>query len=156
MSILDKNIYFNHDQHHWKQNNQLPFLQIIIFATDASDDHPFSWYTDVIPFVMHNYTTSIISNKHRLFNGQFKPMRVTLETTEGLTTLKKLVGNLRLVLTGNINDHHIYNITQCIFDPKSPLNIIGVLDLGTFFGDNTVVHCPLAEHVTTVKYGATK
>ena len=71
-------------------------------------------------------------------------MSVTLETTEVLTTTKKLVVTMRLVLTDNNNEHHVYTIPQCIYDPKISLDILGVPVLGTFFGDNVDVHIPLA------------
>ena len=83
-------------------------------------------------------------------------MMVTLETAKELTTMTKLMVTLSLVLTNNSNEHHVYKIPQFIYDPKSPLKIIGVLDLVTFFGDNADVHSPLADDSTTVKYGATK
>ena len=47
-------------------------------------------------------------------------------------------------------EQHVYTIPQYIYDPKSPLNIIGVPALGTLFGDNADVHSPLAEDGTTV------
>ena len=37
-------------------------------------------------------------------------MSITLETAEGMSVSTKLVGVLRLVLTYDINKHHIYDV----------------------------------------------
>ena len=87
---------------------------MIVFATDDSDDLPFSCDTDGIPFFIDNSATEIISKEHRFFTRQFKPMSVTLETAEGLTTTKKLMGILHLVLTDKSSNHHVYKTPQCI------------------------------------------
>ena len=83
-------------------------------------------------------------------------MSVTLETAEGLTTTTKLLVTLRLLLTDDTNEHHVYNIPQCIYNPTIPLNIIVVPALVILFGNNADVHSTLAEDGTTVKYGTTK
>ena len=154
--IDDKNIFVNHFQRGQKQHNQLPALHVKKLANNASDYHAFSWDTYGILFVIDNSATAIISNKRRLFTGQFKPMSVNPKTTEGLTTTTKLVRTLCLLLTEDSNEHHVYKISQCIYDPKRPLKILGIPYLGTFFRDNTDVHSTFAEDGTAVKSGATK
>ena len=54
----------------------------------------------------------------------------------------------------SIDSRFLHKTPQRIYDPKIPLNIIGVPALGTFFGDNTDVHSPLTEDGTTVKSSA--
>ena len=44
---------------------------------------------------------------------------------------------MKLILTDNVNKNHSYIITRCVFDPKTPVNILGVPALGKFFGDNS-------------------
>ena len=53
-------------------------------------------------------------------------MSINLETAEGMSVSTKLVGVLRLVLTYDSNKRHIYDVPGCIYDPESPLNILGV------------------------------
>ena len=43
-----------------------------------------------------------------------------------------------------------------MFDPATPINILGVPALGTFFGDNTNAGSPYDEDGTTIKPGATR
>ena len=63
---------------------------------------------------------------------------------------------MKLILTDDANNHHSYIIPRCVFDPKTPVNILGVPDLGTFFGDNSDATDPLAEDGTTIKSVSTK
>ncbi|KAL7531889.1 hypothetical protein ACHAXR_006612 [Thalassiosira sp. AJA248-18] len=94
-----------------------------MFATNANN-----------PMIMH---FRIISNVRKLFIGPLVPTRVTLETAEGLTTKTKFVGKMCLVLTDDANNNHTYEVPGCVFDPDSPINILGVPFLGKFFGDQS-------------------
>ena len=79
---------------------------------------------------------------------------MTLEMAEGLTTKTKFAGTMRLVLTDNANANHTYKVPGCVFDPDSPINIIGVPFLGKFFGDQSdALH---EMDGTTVCSGSTK
>ena len=79
-----------------------------------------------------------------------------METAEGVNTETKLVGSIRLVLTDNSNKNHVYIVPGCIYDPGSPLNILGVPALGKFFGDSADASDMLTSDGTTIKSGATK
>ena len=61
---------------------------------------------------------------------------MTLETSKGITTTTKLGGSMKSILTDDANKQNFYIITRCVFDPNTPVNILGVPSLGTFFGDN--------------------
>ena len=50
----------------------------------------------------------------------------------------------------------MYIILCCVFDLSTPVNILGVPALGTFFGDNVDATDTLAEDGTTIKLGSTK
>ena len=63
---------------------------------------------------------------------------------------------MKLILTDNANKHNSYIIPRCVFDPKTPVNILGVPSLGTFFGDISDANYLLAEDGTTIKSGSTK
>ena len=78
-----------------------------------------------------------------MFTGPLTLMNITLITAEGLTTTKKLVGDLHLVLTYDRNKHHAYSIPGCVYDPESPLNILRVPDLGAYFDDGANIRSPL-------------
>ena len=81
---------------------KLPTLHIKMYATVSDpNEKSFSWDTDGIPFVVDNSATSIIINERRLFYGHLTPTRVTLETSDGVSTKTQLVGICRLVLTDN-------------------------------------------------------
>ena len=43
-----------------------------------------------------------------------------------------------------------------MFDPATPINILGVPALGTFFGNNANASSPYDEDETTIKSGATR
>ena len=91
-----------------------------------------------MPFLIDNSATAIISSQQRLFTGPLISKLVTPETAKGLTTTTKLVGSMKLILTDDANNHHSYIISRCVFDPKTPVNILGVPSLGTFIGDHSV------------------
>ena len=128
-----------------------------MYATAADPNKKtFSWDTYGIPFVVDNSATDIISNKIRIFHGHLTPTRVTLETTDGVSTKTQLVGICRLVLTNNTNINHTYDMSGCVFDPAIHINILGVPALGTLFGDNTNAGSPYDKNGTTIKLGVTR
>ena len=79
-----------------------------------------------------------------------------METAEGVSTETKIVGPIRLVLTDNINQNYDYIVPGCVYNPDTPLNILGVLELCSFFGDTADASDMLAEDGTNIKFGATK
>ena len=128
-----------------------------MYATDADpNEKTFSWDTDGIPFIIDNSATTITSDERRIFSGHLTPTKVTLETAEGVTTKTQFVGTLRLVLTDDGNTHHSYDVPGCVLDPHTPLNILGVPALGTFFKDHANASSPYDEDSTPIKSGATK
>ena len=118
----------------------------------AADPHEktFPWDTDGITFAVDNSATAIIRNERRLFHGHLTPTRVMLETAEGVRTKTQLVGIFRFVLTNNTNINHTYYVPGCMLDPATPINILGLPDLGTFFGDNANVSSPYDKDGTTI------
>ena len=135
----------------------MPTLYARDFATvDDHSNDTFLWDTDGIPFVIDKSVTKIIIIQSRLFTGPLIPTSVTLVTSEGLTTTTKLVGSMKLILTDDDNKHHTYKIPRCVFDPKTPVNILGFPALGIFFGDNADATDTLAEDGTNIKSGSKK
>ena len=136
--IDTRNIFVSHGRRRRRKSRLIPTLHIKMFTTHTNpDENAFSWDTDGIPFVIDNSATGIICNVRKLFVGPLTPTRVTLETAEGQTTKTKYVGTLRLVLTDDAHKHHSYDVTGCVFDPDSPINILGVPFLGKHFGDQS-------------------
>ena len=84
------------------------------------------------------------------------PSAVSSVTLVGVSTRTQLVGIFRLVLTDNENKYHTYDVPGCVFDPATPVNILGVPALGTFFGDHADASNPYDEDGTTIKSGATR
>ena len=70
--------------------------------------------------------------------------------------MTKRFGSMKVILTDNANKHHSYIIFCCVFDPKTPVNILGVPSLGTFIGDHSDATDLLAEDGTTIKSGTKK
>ena len=83
-------------------------------------------------------------------------MSITLETAEGMSMSTKLVCVIRLVLTDKSTKQHTYDINGCVYDPESPLNILGVPCLGKYFDNGGDIRNLLNEDGTTVKSGSTK
>ena len=134
----------------------MPTFHIQKFTAARPNDNPSSWDTDGIPFAVDNSATAIISNKRKLFTGQFTPTTIMLKISERRTTKKKIIGNIHMVLTNNGNVHHVYTITGCVLDPDVTINILGIPALGKFFGNNADVHSPITEEETTIKLDDTK
>ena len=44
----------------------------------------------------------------------------------------------------------------CVFDPATPINILGVPTLGKFFGDKANASSPYDEDSDTIKLGASR
>ena len=63
---------------------------------------------------------------------------------------------MKLILTDDANKNHSHVVRSCIFDPNTPVNILGVPALGTFFSDNSDANDTLAEDGTTIISGSTK
>ena len=131
------------------------YIRVFTSNTNPSES-PFSWATDGIPFIIDNSATAIISNERKLFPGPLVPTKVTLETAEGVSTKTKKVGRIRRVLTDNINQNHVYIVPGCVYNPETPLNILGVPALGSLFGDSIDSSNMPAADGTNIKFGATK
>ena len=137
----------------------IPMPTMYVRAFSTSDDHieySLSWDTDGIPFLIDNNANAIIRSQRRLFTVPLIPKLMTLEILEGLTTTNKLSGSMKLILTDDANKNHSYRIPRCVFDPKTPVNILGVPDIGTFFGDNAETTDPLVDDGTAIKSGSKK
>ena len=90
----------------------------------------------------------------KLFTGPLVPRSVTVETYQGVTTATKFVGSMRLVLTDDSNQNHVYIVPDCVYDPDTSLNILGFPARGNFFGDSTDDVSNLsASDDTTIKSG---
>ena len=61
-----------------------------------------------------------------------------------------------LVQTDNINQNHVYIVPGCVYDPDTPLNILGIPALVSFFGDSADASNMLAADGTNIKSGANK
>ena len=79
-----------------------------------------------------------------------------MKTAKGVGTETKIVGTISLVLRNNSNKNHVYIVPACVYYPDTPLNILGVTALGSFFGDCADASDMLAADGTNIKSGATK
>ena len=153
----DKNAFNRHGRCRKKSRQQKPFLYIKLFTSNADpSESPFSWDTDGIPFIIDNSATAIISNECKFLYAPLVPTKVTLETAEGISTETKLFGHIRLVLINNSNHNYVYIVPGCVYNPDTPLNILGVPALGSFFGDSAYASDMLAADGTNINSGETK
>ena len=95
-------------------------------STSANSNSPFSFDTDGISFIINNSATCIICNQRDLFVGRLSSEKVSMTTCEGDTVKQRYIGNMQLILTDDSNVDHSYDIPNCIFDPNSPVNIVGI------------------------------
>ena len=58
---------------------------------------------------------------------------------------------MKLILIDDAKNNHFYIIPRYVFDPMTPVNILGVPSLGTLFGDNADATDHLVEDGTTIK-----
>ena len=58
-----------------------------------------------------------------------------MKTCEGDADKKRYIGTVHLVLTDESNVNHLYNITCCIYDPETPVNVLGIPVLSELFDD---------------------
>ena len=79
-----------------------------------------------------------------------------METADGMSASTKLVGTMHLVLADDEKEHHAYKISGCIFDPDSPVNILGIPPLDKYLNDTADVNKPFDNNGTTIKSCATK
>ena len=149
----DNNTFVQHGRQRRrpKQQKELPTMHVKVFATKRPNEEYFAWDIDGLPFVVDNSATAIICNVQKVFTGKLIPTKIILETAEGMSSSTKLVGIIFPVLTDDKNKHHTYNITGCIYDPDSPINIFGIPALGKFFNDGANINNPLNDDRTTVK-----
>jgi hypothetical protein len=68
--------------------------------------------------------------------GDFERHRVTLVTSYGRTTTKKLVGTTRLVLKDDEGKPWSYNIPDIVHDPELPYSLLGIPFLRKYFARN--------------------
>ena len=58
-----------------------------------------------------------------------------MTTCEGDTVQQRYLGTMQLILTDDSNIYHSYEIPNCIYDPNSPVNIVGIPVLEKYFND---------------------
>jgi hypothetical protein len=96
----------------------------------------FSVDTDRVYFIIDNSANGGICIIKSMFVGDFERHRVTLVTTYGRTTTKKLVGTIRLVLKDNKGKPWSYDIPDVVYDPESPYSLLGIPFLSKYFARN--------------------
>ena len=104
-------------------------------ATSYNSNFPFSFDTHGISFIINNSATCIICNQSDLFVGRLSYEQVSMTTCEGYTVKQRYLGTMRLILIYDSNVDHSYDIPNCIYDPNSPVNIVGIPVLENYFND---------------------
>ena len=74
-----------------------------------------------------------MTNQRDLFVSYIKSIQVCMTTCEGDIAKQRYLGTLRLILTDDSNKNNSYDIPCCIYDPDSPVNIVGIPALSDFF-----------------------
>ena len=134
-----------------------PVLVVHCFASDA--DTPkmnlISFDTDGIPFIVDSGANCIISNVRALFKD-LKPVRTAVRTASGEDTRQRYQGTFLLQLPDDSGKIHNYEIPDCVYDPHSNYNILGVSKLSNFFGDNSTSSDPRDKDGTKADSGGTR
>lgn len=102
-------------------------------ATDAESESRISFFdSDGIVFVIDNSANCIICNDRSMFPG-----RVTLSDNQVMTasgvSITQYVGTIRLRITDDEGVTTTYDVEGAVYDPKSPVNILGVTNLSSHF-----------------------
>ena len=103
-------------------------------ADNDDDAYLASWDSDGIFFCVDNSATCIICNDKSMFVGDLHPGKSTVLTSNG-ENAPALEGTIRLVLTDDEGANHQYDIPDCLYDPESPFNLLGISALSKYFGD---------------------
>ena len=64
-----------------------------------------------------------------------KDQQVSMTTCKGVTVKQRYIGTMCLILTDDANINHQYDIPNCIYDPSSPIDIIGIPVISAHFND---------------------
>jgi hypothetical protein len=118
-------------------------MQITMLATSTDQyqqPNSFSVDTDGVYFIINNSANGGICNIESMFVGDFERCRDTLVTAYGRTTSVKLVGTIRLVLKDDTGKTWSYDISDVVYDPKSPYSLLGIPFLGKYFARNDEVN----------------
>ncbi len=94
----------------------------------------FSFDSDGLLFVINNSATCIICNDWTQFVGDLWAERSSVETTRSSASTD-YVGTISLTITTNKGDLMQYHIPNAIYDPNSPLKILGFLSLESSWGE---------------------
>ena len=135
----DKNAFNRHGRNRKKMRQQQPCMYIKLFTSNTNPSES--------PLRSSDLRISVV---RKLFTGPLVPTNVTLETAEGVSTETKLVGPIMLVLTDDSNQSNVCIVPGCVYDPDTPLNILVVPALGSFFGDSADASDMLAADGTNI------
>ena len=79
------------------------------------------------------HATAIIYNILKLFIGLMRPENVVVETADGLSSNNQYIVTMQIILTGNGNENISHDVPGCVYDPETPIKLIGIPFLGDFF-----------------------
>ena len=119
---------------------------------ESSDTSTFD--SDGVTFVIDNSANCIICNDRTLFVGELTSQRTEVNTSNGINS-PQWKGTLRVQFTDDNGETTQYDLPEVVFDPNSPFNIMGIPELGRFFGRQEGVP-DNDEDGTWIKSSATK
>lgn len=128
--------------------------ELFCFATDKHGKEIIS-FDDGIPFILDNGANCIISGVRELFKD-LTPIYSEVNTANGKQTKPRYQGTFMLQLPDDDGTIHSYDIPDCIYDPDSEYNILGVSRLGKFFGDKAKSNNPFDKDGTHADSGSTR
>jgi len=107
--------------------------KVHVFATSEDQEETVSFDSDGTPFVIDNSANCIICNDKTLFVGPLKRQKTEVNTSNGVNN-PQYVGTMRVQFTDDKGESMEYDIPNVVYDPNSPFNIMGVPELGRYFG----------------------
>ena len=140
-----------------RRRKTLPTMKVQVFATNDGDSEPerVTWDTDGISFFVDTCANTIISNCRDLFTD-LKPVNVTVNTHSGDDQRVRYVGTFNLELPDDSGYIWKYKIPNCIYDPHTQHNILGVVALCNYFEDAADGSDPKATDGTRATSGGSR
>ena len=63
-----------------------------------------------------------------------RPASVIVETADVLSSNTRYIGTMQIIITDNGNENISYYVPGCVYDPETPINLIGIPFLRDYFG----------------------
>ena len=131
-------------------------FEVHCFATGGEPNKEIiSFDSDGIPFIVDSGADCIISNVRDLFKD-LVAVSTVVKTASGSDTRIRYQGTFKLQIPDDDGNIHSYDIPNCVYDPHTTYNLLGVSKLNKFFGDKSTSNDPRDKDGTKADSGGTR